>query len=234
MIKMFQSRFFLLFSVLVFVAACSPKIRQVEYQNKTKELFSSKVIDHPIDTIISPYRASLEEEMGAFVGVADCAMSKERPEGTLGNFAADLLQEFALNYFADSSANHKIITMLNNGGLRAPINSGEILLRNVYELMPFDNEIVFVKVKKEKFSELVAYLNETGGEPISGFRKDDAPIESDFWIATSDYLAEGGDKMTFFKDPLVYIKTGRLLRDEIESFIKAQGSICSKLDKRWY
>jgi 2',3'-cyclic-nucleotide 2'-phosphodiesterase (5'-nucleotidase family) len=225
---------FLFFTLFLVVSACSPKIRQVEYQNKTKELFSSKVIDHPIDTIISPYRESLEEEMGAFVGSAECTMTKERPEGTLGNFTADLLQEFALNYFADSASNLKIITLLNNGGLRAPINSGDILISSVFELMPFDNEIVFVKVKKEKFQELIDYLEKTGGEPIAGFRKDDTAFESDFWIATTDYLAEGGDKMTFFQEPLAYISTKRLLRDEIVSFINKQGSVCSKLDKRWY
>lgn len=219
---------------LVCLAGCAPKMQQVEYQHKTKELFSSKTIDHPIDTIISPYRISLEEEMGAFVGKADCTMSKERPEGTLGNFAADMLHAFALTYFADSASSNKIITLLNNGGLRAPINAGDILLRNVYELMPFDNEIVFVKVKKEKYNELIDYLDKTGGEPIAGFRKGDPAFESDFWIITSDYLAAGGDKMTFFQEPLLYIQTGRLLRDEIESYIKTQVSICSKLDKRWY
>ena len=230
----FHKQQFLLYTLFLVVSACSPKIRQVEYQNKTKELFSSKLIDHPIDTIISPYRKSLEEEMGAFVGRAECTMTKERPEGTLGNFTADLLQEFAINYFADSASNLKIITLLNNGGLRAPINSGEILMNSVFELMPFDNEIVFVKVKKEKFTELIDYLEKTGGEPIAGFRKDDAAFETDFWIATTDYLAEGGDKMTFFQEPLAYISTKRLLRDEIASFINKQGSVCSKLDKRWY
>jgi len=219
---------------LLFVAACAPKIQQVEFQNKTKELFSSRPIDHPLDTIVRPYRDALEEEMNAFVGTAACAMSKERPEGTLGNFAADLLLEFALTYFADSAANHKIISMLNNGGLRSPINVGDIQLRHVFELMPFDNEIVFVKVKKEKFQEMIDYLEKTGGEPIAGFRKGDAAFETDFWIATSDYLAEGGDKMTFFQDPLVYVSTGKLLRDEIANYIKKQGVVCSKLDKRWH
>ena len=219
---------------LLVLVACTPKIRQIDYQNKSQELFSSKPIVHPIDTIVSPYRQSLDLEMNALIGKASCTMSKARPEGTLGNFSADLLQEYAINYFADSAKNHKIITMLNNGGLRAPINEGKVLLRNVYELMPFDNMIVFVKVEKEKYPLLIKYLNEAGGEPISGFRKEDAPFEADFWIATTDYLAAGGDKMTFFQDPIMLIDTGRLLRDEIESHIKKRGEICSKLDGRWH
>lgn len=225
-------------SFLIFVGfvvyACAPKIQQIEYQNKTKELFSSKSIDHPVDSIIQPYRVALEAEMNSPVGVAECTMTKERPEGTLGNFAADLLLDYGKTYFADSASSISIIALLNNGGLRAPINAGEILLRNVFELMPFDNEIVFVKVRKEKFGELIDYLDKVGGEPIAGYRKGDPFLEKDFWIVTSNYLAEGGDKMTFFLDPMEYIQTGRMLRNEFISHIEKQGKICSKLDKRWY
>lgn len=225
---------FLFVSFLLLTVSCTPKITQIDYQNKTQELFSSKAIDHPLDHVVRPYRESLEEEMNAIVGEALCTMTKSRPEGTLGNFAADLLQEYAINYFADSSGSIKIISMLNNGGLRAPINEGQILLRNVYELMPFDNMIVFVKVRKDKFHDLIAYLETTGGEPIAGFRKGAQEFDSDFWIATSDYLAAGGDKMTFFQDPIMIVETGRLLRDEIESYIRNRREICSKLDGRWH
>lgn len=220
--------------LLLLLVACAHKIRQVQYENKSAELFSSKTIIHPVDDLVRPYRESLEKEMNAEVGNATCTMAKFRPESPLGNFAADLLQEYAENFFKDSLKQVKIVTMLNNGGLRAPINEGQILLRNVYELMPFDNVIVFVKVSKDKYNEMVEYLDKTGGEPIAGFRKGDAPFESDFWIATSDYLAAGGDKMTFFQNPLMLIDTGRLLRDEIESYIKRKGEICAKLDGRWH
>ena len=223
----------LLFTFLVGLG-CAPKIQQVQFQSKTKELFSSEVVDHPMDTLVGPYRESLNQEMNAPVGTANCTMSKSRPESALGNFAADLLQEYAERYFKDSLPNIKIITLLNNGGLRAPINEGQILLRNVYELMPFDNVIVFVKVRSEKYAEMMAYLEDRGGEPIAGFRKDDPEIESDFWIATSDYLAAGGDKMTFFKDPLMVIDTGRFLRDEIKAHIENSGEVCTKTDGRWH
>jgi 2',3'-cyclic-nucleotide 2'-phosphodiesterase (5'-nucleotidase family) len=220
--------------ILLLLVACAPKIHQLRYEDKSLELFSYQTIIHPIDDLIRPYRESLEKEMNAEVGIATCTMAKFRPESPLGNFVADLLQEYAEHLFEDSLKQVKIITMLNNGGLRAPINEGQILLRNVYELMPFDNVIVFVKVGKDKYSEIIEYLEKTGGEPIAGFRKGDVPFESDFWIVTSDYLASGGDKMTFFQNPIMLINTGRLLRDEIESYIRRKGVICAKLDGRWY
>ena len=220
--------------LLILQFGCAPKQQLVQYKSSTKTVYSSNTEPNKIDSIVSPYRVSLEAEMNTVLGESTCAMSKARPEGALGNFVADIVQNFATEYFKQFASLEFVITILNHCGLRAPINEGPILLRNIYELMPFDNEIVFVKVKQEKFAEVMAYLEQSGGEPIAGFRKGDAPFDADFWIATSDYLASGGDKMTFFQEPLEYKQTGRLLRDEIESTVKKQGSICTKLDGRWH
>lgn len=220
--------------ILLFLFACAPKQRSVQYKSSTQTVYSSNAESNKIDSIVSPYRASLEVEMNAVLGKATCTMTKARPEGALGNFVADIVQDFAIAYFKQDEKQAIVITILNHGGLRAPINEGPILLRNIYELMPFDNEIVFVRVKQEKFAEVMAYLEQSGGEPIAGFRKGDKPVDIDFWIATSDYLALGGDKMTFFQEPLEYIQSGRLLRDEIESAVKNRGTICTKLDGRWH
>jgi 2',3'-cyclic-nucleotide 2'-phosphodiesterase (5'-nucleotidase family) len=223
--------FLLLF--LMFIG-CAKKQQLIQYKSKTQVVYSSKTEINKVDSLVAPYRIELEAEMNVVLGEAICAMSKSRPEGSLGNFVADIIQNFAVHYFNQFEDYNPVITILNNGGLRAPINEGPILLRNIYELMPFDNEIVFVRVKQEKFAEVMAYLEQSGGEPIAGFRKGDAPFNSDFWIASSDYLASGGDKMTFFQEPLEYIQTGRLMRDEIEEVVRNQGVICTKLDGRWH
>ncbi len=229
-----KNQTFLYLFIFLLQVACAPKQQSVQYKSSTKTVYSSNTEPSKIDSIVSPYRVSLEAEMNAILGEATCTMSKARPEGALGNFVADIVQNFATEHFEQFASLEFVITILNHGGLRAPINEGPILLRNIYELMPFDNEIVFVKVKQEKFAEVMAYLEQSGGEPIAGFRKGDAPFNGDFWIATSDYLASGGDKMTFFQEPLEYRQTGRLLRDEIELAVKKQGSICTKLDGRWH
>jgi len=232
MILKFQAYSFAL--LFLFVLSCAQKEQLVQFKSSTQTVYSSNTESSKVDSIVAPYRTALEAEMNVVLGEAICSMSKSRPEGTLGNFVADIIQNYAVDYFNQYASLEFVITILNHGGLRAPINEGPILLRNVYELMPFDNEIVFVKVKQEKFDEVMAYLEQSGGEPLAGFRKGDASFNSDFWIATSDYLASGGDKMTFFQEPLEYIQTGRLMRDEIEAAIKKQGTICTKLDGRWH
>jgi 2',3'-cyclic-nucleotide 2'-phosphodiesterase (5'-nucleotidase family) len=230
-LKLWKYSFAILF---LFVVSCAQKEQLVQYKNNTQAVYSSNTEPNKVDSIVAPYRTSLEVEMNVVLGEATCSMSKARPEGSLGNFVADIIQNYATEYFKQYASSEFVITILNHGGLRAPINEGPILLRNIFELMPFDNEIVFVRVKQEKFEEVMAYLEQSGGEPIAGFRKGDAPFNGDFWIATSDYLASGGDKMTFFQEPLEYIQTGRLMRDEIETAVKKQGSICTKIDGRWH
>jgi len=217
--------------VVVFLGvSCTPKVHTLNYENSSQTVTEGK--NEKIEALVAPYRTSLEKEMNAPIGFANCDMHKARPEGTLGNFVADLVQAFAKDYLKDSSS-YPIYTLLNHGGLRAPINQGPVLLRNVYELMPFDNEIVFLLLEKEKFIEILKYLETSGGEPLAGFTKESLAPTNEFWVATSDYLATGGDKMTFFKDPKMMVSTHRLLRDEIESHIRKTGQICSQKDGRW-
>lgn len=216
--------------LLLFTASCIPKVHTLHYQNESQTIIDGE--NKTIEALVAPFRSSLEKEMNTSIGFASCDMHKVRPEGPLGNFVADLVHIFALDKLRDSSS-YPIYTLLNHGGLRAPINQGPILLRTVYELMPFDNEIVFLLLEKEKFTEILLYLVASGGEPLAGFTNASIEPSSDFWVATSDYLATGGDKMTFFQNPKIIIQTNRLLRDEIEAHIRTTGQICSQKDGRW-
>jgi len=233
MIK-FNYRLFLFLLSTALFGQCAHKNQVVQYENKIETIYAWSKTTNLVDSIVRPYKEELDKEVNILLGLATCGMSKARPEGALGNFVADIVQKFAINYLKEIGNEIRVITMLNNGGLRTPINEGDVLLRNIFELMPFDNQIVLVRLSPDKFQEMISYIERTGGEPISGFRKDDPPIDTEFWIATSDYLADGGDKMVFFKNPLEYVKTGVILRDEIANAVIRQGVVCSKTDGRWY
>ena len=57
------------------------------------------------------------------------------------------------------SNNHHIdFCLLNNGGLRTSLPQGNITRRKIFELMPFENELVVVTISKEKMTDLKAYL----------------------------------------------------------------------------
>ncbi|HAI79429.1 MAG TPA: bifunctional NAD pyrophosphatase/5'-nucleotidase, partial [Chryseobacterium sp.] len=107
------------------------------------------------------------------------------------------------------------------------IGAGDILTKHVYEVMPFENEVVIVKMKGSDLQGLFDYYLKTqknnpvshlyietdNDKVIKGLVKGKEVIETqDYYIATSDYLALGGDNMAFFgKGEL--ISTGLRLRD---------------------
>lgn len=218
--------------IILFIALSCNESRNLYFSNQLLPITDTISFSKTLDSIIIPYRSVMEEQMSEILGYAACDHQKERPEGNLGNLVADLVLQKAMQDFRDSG-DVIIISLLNHGGLRAPIGKGEIQLRNVYELMPFDNEIVYLKLSQEKFAEIRSYLESSGGEPIAGFTSSDNLFNTDFWVVTSDYLADGGDRMDFFFEPTIYYRTGRLLRDEIIKYISDVDTICVQKDGRW-
>lgn len=190
-----------------------------------------------IDSIISPYRIELQAEMSKVIASAPVDFVNQRPVGNLGNLVADVVQSIGKNY----SDTLPVFTLLNYGGLRSPINQGNVTVGDVFKLMPFDNQLVLVKMPANSIIEIQAYLRKSGGEPIAGilFQGNDilqptgSPWPStDFWIVTSDYLMNGGDKMNFFTQKIEVIQTGLLLRDVLLSEFSKQQELKSTLDQR--
>lgn len=209
--------------------------------------------DSAIHAILNPYKLSLDSVMNEVIGSTALAMPNEKgkTETLLGNFVADVCLTKGNSVYKPADGLPAQICILNNGGLRASLPQGVITRRNVFELMPFDNEIVVVTIKGQKMWELVRHVAASGGMPIAGMRigmkPDKTPGEvlingvafdstKTYKVMTSDYLAHGGDKMAFLKDPLKYETTGYFIRDAIiDAFIekhKAGVAIVPALDGR--
>ena len=166
---------------------------------------------------------------------------KARPEGELGNLVADIIFKKAKKIDTDVD-----FCILNNGGLRSPIYKGGLTIGNVYELMPFDNTIVTLTISYADLRNLFDYLINVGGEPISNifffttnnvldsvFINNKKITKKNYRVATSDYLANGGDKMDFFLNPISYNNTGVLIRDVLIEHFSNTDTIKSNIDGRF-
>lgn len=202
-------RFFVL--LLIFISiSCNKsfvqKSEQVAVNKEQKE-------DEGINEIISEYKPMVDS-LNQVIGVlaVDLKRDKYSSESLIGNFVADLVQEYALNFSEKMGTPKPHMTLLNKGGLRTSIAKGEVSRVDIYELMPFENKIVLVEMDASSMQELADYLIEKNGQPISNaqlhslsgklktFRVDGEEIKDQtYYVATSDYLANGGDDMTFFK-----------------------------------
>jgi len=218
---------------MLFLLACSPNYTLQSYDNKVVAIKSTA--DSTALAIIAPYQNAIEEEMNEVLSYTKIELNKKGSESTLGNFVTDL----CLNY-ADAH-----MCVMNNGGLRTTINKGPVTRGKLYQLMPFENELVVLELNKEDYLGLLEYICKRGGEPFSGISitmTEDGEIlnhsESvDFSkgekirVLTSDYLANGGDKMNFFQNK-EQLKVGMKLRDAIIDYCSKTDTLHVKLDGR--
>jgi 2',3'-cyclic-nucleotide 2'-phosphodiesterase (5'-nucleotidase family) len=163
-----------------------------------------------------------------------------RPSSVLGNWVADAL---FVNQTKVVRLRQPVMCLLNTGGIRSTINKGDITLGDMYRIMPFDNEVVWLELPATSLAEIESYLRKTTGEPIANaFVKNGKLLvngwtdtTTSFWVITSDYLANGGDKMTFFSKSRAVNRTGKLLRDVlIEEAIQQQSLVAdSSIRIQW-
>ncbi len=162
------------------------------------------------------------------------ALTKEQPEGNLGNFVSDCVFQRARQYFSSEKVTVDAV-LLNNGGLRVALPQGEIIKGKIFELMPFDNELVMIKMSGQKFSEMLNFIAEKGGMPVAGLRMEitakkkaanvtlnNVAVDTNavYHVITSDYLAEGGDNMTFFRDAAEKEYMKLLIRDVLIDYCR--------------
>lgn len=218
-----------LFSI-AFILGCSgtPKIKSVS-AGTIEFNTGNSAVDSTTYKLIAPYKSGMDKIMNEVLAISDTALTKELPEGSLGNFVSDAVLIKTNDHYFPADKKPADICLLNNGGLRAQLPKGKITRGNVFELMPFENNIVILTLSGEKTRQLFQYMVEANGAPFSGatlkskgkkitelmIGGEAFDVNKTYKVATSDYLALGGDKYDFFKDPVKVDTISYLLRDAI-------------------
>lgn len=204
-----------LLSLLLLLFSC--KSKETVYQVKTSQysFHSDSTTSRPNAslTFLEPFRDSLKKNMNFALVYSTQTLTKELPEGNLGNYCADASLRQALERCAVLKLESPDFCFLNHGGLRASLPEGIITIGNIFELMPFENELVYLKVSSSTVDSILNWIAIKGGAPISGIKfqlnsKKAEKIkiqnqafqnEKEYKIITSDYLANGGDGLFFLK-----------------------------------
>ncbi len=244
---------FLLSLIVFFATSCTNQSKEFTFEGKLILLDTLNVpeLDTELDEIIQLYRSDLEEEMNRILVYSDMVLEKGTPEGPLNNFVADLVFDKANELYFPSDNLPIDFCLLNYGGLRVPLPKGDITYSRVYELLPFENQMVVIMLSGVKTRELFEYLASSSvGMPVSGIKltiKNSLPHSilingkifdenRNYKILTSDYLAGGGDNMNFFLNPIQYEYVGMKVRDAIIEHMQVKHEngekISAKLDQR--
>ncbi len=168
------------------------------------EINGDLVASPEIEAIIAPYRIQLDSQMNEVIGYASHDLTTEgKYESTLGLFVTRLLREQSI---ASYGREVDVAIMNHHGGLRAPINEGPITLGEVYEVMPFENEMILLEVPGDSMVQVIQHIGKSGRSmiwPVS-FQVSAAGVvdvliageevvaDKNYVLAISDYLANGG------------------------------------------
>lgn len=186
--------------------------------------------DEATNQAIEPYKVQLDEKMNEVIGFAPVELDEAPYQSPLGNFIIDLILEQSIKSFGKPID----MAVVTNGGLRTPIPKGDVTVGNIFELMPFNNEIVVLELEGSSVKKMMQYaatgenaifaglkykVNKGQPEEIIINGKPFNP-ETTYTVAVSDYLAGGGDKMNFLTESVNTYQLGILFRDAIITHIR--------------
>ncbi len=223
----------LLITSVVIAFSCKPNLILKEV--KTKNLTVAENVS-PLDIQIVlqylPYKNILEKDMQRVISFSEKEMVKGKPESGLTNLLADLVLDEAQKEAVRMNLQiEPVVSFFNYGGIRTWLPKGEITVGKIFELMPFENEMVFIQLTGEQLQQFYDIVAAKGGDSVGGVRfvisngkaKNimiaDISINSTekYWMVTNDYSANGGDDLQVFTQRSELISTGKKIRDVIIS-----------------
>lgn len=191
---------------------------------------------------LAPTKANLQQMLGAPIGYAPHSLDVYQPECPMLNWASDALLDKA----RELSPNTVDIAVVNIGGMRCNWGAGNITFRHVFELMPFDNELVVLTMQGKDIIALCEIFANYGGQGIAGMTmkaqngllkevkidgKNILPNEF-YTVATSDYLSQGNDGMIPLKNHTSLWKSERKIRDLYIEYIQQVQTVEAQVDGR--
>jgi 2',3'-cyclic-nucleotide 2'-phosphodiesterase (5'-nucleotidase family) len=174
--------------------------------------------DKNITAIVEKYQKKVDAVLNETIGEAEADLDGEnvrQKETNLGDLIADIMRKTA----------HADIALINGGTIRTSIKKGELKVKHIYAVLPFDNYIVAVRLTGKQIREAlehgVSAVEEGAGRfpQVSGLgftysisaqvgsRIKDILIsgklmeeDREYIVATNDFLAAGGDGYKAFGD----------------------------------
>jgi 2',3'-cyclic-nucleotide 2'-phosphodiesterase (5'-nucleotidase family) len=234
---------FVLFLTISTLISCNQqKFYLTKIEGKKIGITNSNAGVVEIENYIKPYRDSIDTDLNATLAYAPQNIDKSGEwQSPLGSLQADVSLERG-NLIFKSRENKSIdVCLLNHGGIRAIINKGNVTSRTAFEIMPFENSLIVIGLKGNQINEIASYIIESKKpQPLSGMTfsidknnkaqnilvQGKAVDENKtYYVATSDYLSNGGDNMKFFAKSVEKYDLDYKLRNVLIDYFKEVDTI---------
>ena len=245
------SKLFVIFLTLFFVFSCRKQNYNVTKIEGKRIIITEKQNQVPkIENYIKPYREHINKDLDSVLAYCPETLDKSmgKWQTTIGNLMADVSLVRGNLVFQSREKKSIDICLLNSGGIRSILPKGNVTARNAFEIMPFENSMVVIALKGEQIFELVDFfITDKKAHPLAGltFTIDKnnrpknilvqgKPIEKEtiYYVGTNDYLADGGDNMTFFKKSIQKYDLEYKLRNILIDYFKQVDTIPVLRDNR--
>lgn len=220
------------------LSSCGTKQKAYTLTSMTgsREEITDKYDKNPnkdLQQFVAQYKVKFDHEMKVQIATSDQNMMAGRPESLLTNFTSDQMKRYADDYTHGNCD----LALMNVDGHRGSLPKGVVTLENIYEIYPFDNRLVMVKLKgSDLINVFEAYIRMNGAGISSNVRLvgigtklqtatiDGRQVYPDkvYSIVTLDYLADGNDGMEDLKKAVSVEPTGETLRDMMIGYVKEQ------------
>jgi 5'-nucleotidase/UDP-sugar diphosphatase len=228
------------------MAVSASKRSIVSYQGALLEVTPKKTTaDSVVGLLVNKQEKLVDSLLGDTIGTLATPLIRSRTdECNLGDFEADALKDGAKTDIA----------LVNSGGLRTDLSAGPVRVRDIWEINPFSNEIVIVRLTGKQ---VVTFLTKQVDSPqellqVSGLSytynsKEDSAKRLEtvtvngatidtlriYSIATNSYITDHFEG--FFgipKKEVELVMTGLLDRDVIIGYARKMRVIASEKGKR--
>lgn len=213
----------LLFAIPLLAQA--PELRRAE----SRPINESVTEDADVLKVIEPARKEILAGFGKVIATSPNGVVRGRAgeENLLGYWIADCMRARASALLGAPVK----FAFTNRGGIRGNIKAGDVKVGDIFEVMPFENEMMLIELTG---AEVVAVMKESfirrAGDPASGVTAvlsgtlekpvftvtwaDGKPIDPEEMVkvATSDYLFGGGDGIPSLKKGRRPYTTGLTIR----------------------
>ena len=228
---------------LILLLSCGRDVRPITVQGGNVPIadVSLERVSRPMQRHLLQGKLSVDSVKAPVIGFAAATLVAERPESPLMNFTAD-----ALLLQARAFCGEKIdVAITNKGGLRSDMNKGVITFGDIYNVYPFENNLVTLTLNGQQMLKLFDEMARVGGEAISGARmemvragdsvycgalmvggrdvrgSDDGWKSREYRIVTINYLAQGNDGLSILAQGYDRREYAITLRQLIVDYISA-------------
>jgi len=200
--------------ICLFLLNCSSTEPVSKNSLNSDDLSSDVTIiqDSEISELLDKHREKLDAEVGVKIAELTAPAEFGKPEGSLGNIAAD-----AIRFRASREARQFVnLGFIGGDSFRLNFDEGKLTLGEILEFMPYENHLVLLKISGDDVLKLSSQIAARGGEPISGMRfrleegkargvlvnSEAVQPDKNYWLATSNYYANGGGGFTAITNPV--------------------------------